>query len=95
MKESALEAKLSGIVRSRGGLCLKWVSPGFTGVPDRIVFLPKGKIIFVEVKRPGLKDGRSARQKRVAQILTRLGQKVITVNSAEEFEEFIDEIQAL
>ena len=33
----------------------KWVSPGHSGVPDRIVFLPGGRIIFVEVKAPGKK----------------------------------------
>jgi hypothetical protein len=68
------------------------VSPGYTGVPDRICFFPGGKIIFVEVKRPGLKDGRSARQKRVAEILTKLGHKVIRVSSIEDFEEHINEI---
>lgn len=92
MRESALEAKMRGIVQSRGGLFLKWVSPGYTGVPDRIAFMPGGKIMFVEVKRPGLKDGRSARQKRVGKILTGLGQKVITVNSIEDFEEALNDL---
>lgn len=92
MRESTLEAKLRGIVHSKGGLCLKWVSPGFTGVPDRIVFLPKGKIIFVEVKRPDGKGKLSARQKRVAQLLTKLGQKVIIVDSVEEFEKALNDL---
>lgn len=76
-------------------MSLKWVSPGFTGVPDRICFFPGGKILFVEVKRPGLKDGRSARQKRVADQLTFLGQRVVTVNSIESFEEYLDEILSI
>lgn len=37
------------------GLCLKLTCPGFVGMPDRLVLLPKGKIGFVEVKRPGKK----------------------------------------
>ena len=90
MREASLEQKIVGSVKSRGGKCLKWVSPGYTGVPDRIVFLPGGKIVFAEIKKPGTADGRSPRQKRVAQILTRLGQKVIRVDSLEEFEEYID-----
>lgn len=40
--ERELEAKLVHAVRSRGGLCLKWISPGASGVPDRIVLLPGG-----------------------------------------------------
>ena len=40
-------------VKRRSGICLKWVSPGFDGVPDRIVFLPGRHIGFVEVKAPG------------------------------------------
>ena len=90
MREQGLERKIAGICRRYGGISLKWVSPGFTGVPDRICFLPKGKIVFVEVKAPGRKDGTSPRQKRVAEILTVLGQRVITVNSAEDFEEYIN-----
>lgn len=93
MREKDLERKIVEATRSLGGVCLKWTSPGFTGVPDRIVFLPRGRIGFVEVKRPGRKNGESERQKRVAQILTLLGQKVRTVSSMEEFEEFIDELK--
>ena len=53
MREKEVEKKLVQAVKARGGICLKWVSPGFDGMPDRIVFLPKGKIGFVEVKAPG------------------------------------------
>ena len=50
--EKELERTLIRSVESRGGKCLKWVSPGTTGLPDRIILLPKGRIIFVEMKRP-------------------------------------------
>ena len=56
MREQGLEQKIVGIVRSRGGKCLKWVSPGFTGVPDRIVLMKGGVIAFVETKRPGQRE---------------------------------------
>lgn len=36
-----------------GAKCLKFVSPGFTGVPDRIILLPGGRVVFAELKRPG------------------------------------------
>jgi hypothetical protein len=59
--EKEIEAKLTRVVRASGGLCLKWVCPGWAGVPDRIVLLPGGRVVFVETKRPT--DGRlSARQ---------------------------------
>lgn len=56
MLEKFLEQKLVRCVRAAGGLCLKWSSPGAAGVPDRIVLLPGGRLIFVEMKRP--KGGR-------------------------------------
>ncbi len=36
-------------------LCLKLVSPGFAGVPDRIILLPGAKVVFAELKKPGKK----------------------------------------
>ena len=36
-----------------GAKCLKFVSPGYTGVPDRIILLPGGAVVFAELKRPG------------------------------------------
>lgn len=60
--EKEIEAKLVKAVKDRGGLCLKWVCPGWAGVPDRIVLLPGGRAMFVELKRP--KGGKlSSRQK--------------------------------
>ena len=35
------------------GLCLKFTSPSMTGIPDRIILLPKEKIEIIELKRPG------------------------------------------
>ena len=70
--EKDIEKRLVDMVRRRGGLCLKWVCPGWAGVPDRIVLLPGGRVIFVELKRP--KDGViSSRQKWWATKLSRLG----------------------
>ena len=86
MRESTLERKITETVRRRGGLCLKWVSPGFTGVPDRIIIMPGGRITFAEIKRPDLADGRTLRQKRVAEQLAALGCDVVKINSMDELE---------
>ena len=49
-KEKSIEQKLVRATKGRGGICPKLVSPGFDGMPDRLVLLPHGKIGFVEVK---------------------------------------------
>jgi hypothetical protein len=53
MRERDIEAALVERVTSLGGMCEKFISPGRRNVPDRIVTLPGGHIIFVEVKAPG------------------------------------------
>ena len=53
MLEKTLEQKFVTEVKCVGGLALKFVSPGFDGVPDRLVLLPGGRLGFVEVKAPG------------------------------------------
>lgn len=51
--EKEIERKLKATVEGKlGGLCLKWVSPGWSGVPDRILLLPGGRVQFAELKRP-------------------------------------------
>lgn len=58
--EKEIEEKLVKAVKRRGGLCLKWVCPGWAGVPDRIILMPRGRVVFVETKRPrgGVLSGR-------------------------------------
>ena len=55
MDERSVERILKQRVESAipGAKCLKFVSPGYTGVPDRIILLPGGAVVFVELKRPG------------------------------------------
>lgn len=85
MLESGLERGLVETVKKMGGKAYKWVSPGEIGVPDRIVILPGGKIIFVELKRPGRTDGRSPRQKKIFEVLTALGCRVWLINDLDDF----------
>jgi hypothetical protein len=53
MKESTIEAYLRDRVKELGGKAYKFVSPGNDGVPDRLVCLPGGQVVFVELKAPG------------------------------------------
>jgi hypothetical protein len=50
--EKDIETQLRQMVERHGGRCLKWVCPGWVGVPDRIILLPGGHVKFVETKRP-------------------------------------------
>lgn len=55
MREKVIEQKLVKAVRAAGGIAPKLASPGFDGMPDRMVLMPGGRIGFVEVKAPGEK----------------------------------------
>lgn len=55
MREKQIERKLRIAAKNMGGISVKFVSPGFDGMPDRIVLLPGGHIAFVEVKAMGCK----------------------------------------
>ena len=77
MKESEIESILVSEIRKAGGRSYKWVSPGNSGVPDRIVFMPGGKVIFVELKTDSGKV--SAQQKIQINRIQSLGQDVRVV----------------
>lgn len=87
MRESEIEKRIVRKIRSAGGLCLKWVSPGFTGVPDRIILLPGKRIVFAEIKRPG--EDLRPRQKRVRQQIEDLGFTVLRVTGEEDLDDYV------
>ena len=93
MNEKKIEQKLRDEVKRRGGLALKFVSPGFVGVPDRIVLMPDGNVGFVEVKAPG--EVPRAIQVSVHKRLRRLGFKVFVLDNIESITRVIDEIERL
>ena len=92
LRESAIERKLVTEVKKRGGLAVKFVSPGLDGVPDRLVLLPGGKVAFVELKAPG-KKMRPLQQKRAKQLAT-LGFRVYCIDGKEMIGGVLDEIEA-
>jgi hypothetical protein len=53
MNEKQVENKLTAAVKKAGGIAPKFVSPGFAGMPDRLILLPDGHIAFAELKAPG------------------------------------------
>lgn len=67
MREKEVEEYLTKQAKARGWLALKFVSPGCTGVPDRIVILPGGRVGFLELKAPG-EIPRKDQQNRIRQL---------------------------
>ena len=92
MTEKQIEQKLVKAVKAKGGLAPKFVSPGFDGVPDRIVLLPRGRIAFIELKAKGRKM-RPLQVRRKRQ-LESLGFSVYCIDSPEQIGGLLDEIQS-
>ncbi|MFI3326947.1 MAG: VRR-NUC domain-containing protein [Clostridia bacterium] len=90
MLEHLIEEKLCKAVKKHNGLALKFVSPGFVGVPDRILLFPNGILSFVELKAPGKKP-RPLQFKRIEQ-LRKLGFKVFVLDHPDQIELVIKEI---
>lgn len=92
MREKIIEQKLVSAVKKHGGICPKFVSPGFDGMPDRLLLLPHGRFAFVEVKAPGEKPRplQLARHR----LLCRLGFKVYVLDSEEQIGGIIDAVQS-
>ena len=91
MREKTIEQKLAAAVKKHGGLSPKFVSPGFDGMPDRIVLFPDGRFAFVEVKAPGEipRPLQLARHR----LLRRLGFKVYVLDDEEQIGGILDGIQ--
>lgn len=92
MREKFIEQKLVATVKRRGGICPKWVSPGFDGMPDRLIFLPGRKFGLVEVKAPGEKP--RALQVSRHRLLKKLGFHTYVLDGVEQIGGILDEIQS-
>ena len=91
MRENQIENKLATEAKKLGGIALKFVSPSFDGMPDRLVLIPDGHIAFVELKAPGKKPRplQLARHR----LLRSLGIRVYVTDSAEQIGGMLDEIR--
>ena len=92
MREKWIEQQLVKAVKDIGGIALKIVSPGFDGMPDRLILLPNRKAAFVEVKALG-KSLRPLQEKRKRQ-LEALGFLVFCLDHIEQIGGILREIQA-
>ena len=90
-KEKETEIYLKNKTKALGGLCLKWVSPGFDGVPDRIVML-NGKIRFAEIKAP--KGKARALQEKVMKQINDQGFECTVLDTREQVDELMAEMMS-
>lgn len=96
MLERQIERQLKQRIETeiRGAMCLKFESPGFTGVPDRMILLPGGTVVFVELKAPGKTE--RPRQSYVQKQFRALGLKVFSaVDSTSKIERVVEECKRL
>ncbi|WP_418206006.1 VRR-NUC domain-containing protein [Anaerotignum faecicola] len=87
VKESEIERFFVKECKKKGWLCLKFVSPSMSGLPDRIILAPKGRVFFAELKAPGKKPRRL--QESVHKILFRFGFYICVIDSKEQASSYI------
>lgn len=90
--ENDIESRLRKQVESIGGKAFKFISDGNRGVPDRIVCLPGGRVVFVETKRPKGGVLSKLQRYRISE-LQRLGFDARVVNTDKLIDEFIAEVR--
>ena len=92
MSEKEIEHKLVVMVKSAGGIAPKFVSPGFAGMPDRLILLPDGHMAFAELKASGKKP-RPLQLSR-HRLLRKLGYRVYVIDDVRKIGGMLDELQA-
>ncbi len=88
--EKLIEKKLREKIKQMGGLALKLESQHFTGLPDRMVLMPEGRVYFVETKSTG--DKPRKRQLLVHQQLRDLGFSVDVIDDMKGLERFYEKV---
>ena len=87
MRESKIEKAFVQRIKSIGGMCEKFTSPGRRSVPDRLVTLPNNRIVFAEIKREG--EAPTPAQLRDHARRRALGCEVVVIDSMEAANAFV------
>ena len=88
--EKNIEMYLRDRIKKVGGVAFKFISPGNDGVPDRLLCLPTGQVIFVELKAPG-KTTRPLQDLQISR-LRNLNFKMFIIDSKEKVDELLEMI---
>lgn len=88
VSEKAIEKYLVRRTKEIGLPCLKYSNPNMVGYPDRIIVLPSGMVVWVELKSKGKKPTK-AQQVRIAS-LEALGHVVRVIDNKTEIDKLIN-----
>lgn len=88
--EKTLESRLRKEIEKRGGKALKLLSQVHRGLPDRLILLPGGWVVFVELKSTGKKPTKL--QEHCHEQLKALGFEVFVVDSTENLNQLLDHV---
>lgn len=90
-RERDVERLLCTLVAEAGGRCEKFIPDANSGMPDRLIMLPGGVLVWAETKRP--QGGRlSALQRYQHGQLRKLGQRVEVVWSKDQARKLVEEL---
>lgn len=90
LQEKFIERELVSRLKKVGVESIKFEVLGKRGMPDRIILIPGGRVVFAEVKSPGEKL-RPLQEKRKRE-LENLGFKVYVIDSKTEIDGLVKQI---
>ena len=88
ISEKVIEKSLNKKAKDLGGMSLKLLSTHMTGLPDRMILLPGGKMFFVEVKTTGEKPRKI--QLYIHKKLRKLGFDVYVIDHLDQIEPILE-----
>lgn len=90
MREQDIERRLVKMTKEMGGRAFKFTSPGTSGVPDRLLLFPGGRIAFAELKAPEkkLRPQQAVRKRQIE----KLGFRVYVIDHMDQIGGVLDEI---
>lgn len=87
--EKAVERRLVEGAAAMGGKAIKLLSDQYSGLPDRLVLMPGGRVLFVELKTTGQKPRKL--QVSVHNALRAIGFRVEVVDTIEGVKKLLKE----
>lgn len=90
VSEKAIEAYLNKRAKENSLLCLKYANANVTGYPDRLVCIPGGSVIWVELKSKGKKPTKLQQIRH--RELEKIGHLVCVISSKHEVDSLIESI---
>lgn len=91
MREREVERYLRDRVEQAGGRCVKFIPDIDNGMPDRVVMLPGGVLVWTEVKKPQ-GGALSELQRWQHRRLRELGQRVEVIWTKEDADRLVAEL---